>query len=95
MGRLLGYVREQGWVPQDLLEELDHLCEARKPWGHWKRPLHAGSLRVQALETVLGQLFEEEFGAVHERLLALEAHRSAVTSMRLYFGNYGRGPYEV
>ena len=47
------------------------------------------------MHTMLDQLFEEEFSAVHGCLLSQEAHRSAVTSMRLYFGNYGRGPYEV
>lgn len=95
MGKLLAHVREQGWIPDDLIAALDHLCEARKHWGHWKRPFHPGSLREQAVRTVLGQLVEEDVDAVHERLLSQEAHRGAVTAMRLYFGNYGRGPYEV
>lgn len=94
-GALLKYFRKQGWVPDDLLDELDHLCEARKPWGHWRRPLHKDSMHAKAAHIVLGQLFEEDFDDVHTRLLAQEAHRSAVIAMRLYFGNYGRGPYEA
>ena len=32
---------------------------------------------------------------LREQLLAREAHRSAVTALRLYFGDYAKGPFDA
>ena len=93
LGTLIDHVRKRDWVPAPLLDDVQALCEARKPWGHWREPFEPGSIQRRTIETLMGQLFEEDFETARERILAEEAHASARTAMRLYFGNYRGGPH--
>jgi hypothetical protein len=47
LGKIVSHVRKQGWVPSDVLAEVEVLCEARKPYGHWRRPFDPGTLGRQ------------------------------------------------
>lgn len=92
LGSLIDHVRTQDWVPSSLLDDVQTLCEVRKPWGHWREPFEPGSIQRRTIEA-MGQLQEGDFDSAREQLLAQEAHESAVTALRLYFGNYRGGPY--
>lgn len=94
LGTIVKYVRKQGWVPADVLDDVEVLCEARKPYGHWRRPFDPGTLGRQIADE-LEQGSDEDPFELRERILAREAHRSARTALRLYFGNYARGPFDA
>jgi len=95
LGRIVKHVREQGWVPVDVLDHVEVLCEARKPYGHWRRPFDPGT-PGRLIADELKQLPDDEDPLeLRERILAQEAHRSARTALRLYFGNYARGPFDA
>jgi hypothetical protein len=34
LGKLIGHVREQGWVEPQLLDQVAEVSELRKPFGH-------------------------------------------------------------
>lgn len=44
LGTIVKHVREKGWVPADVLDDVEVLCEARKPYGHWRRRFERGTL---------------------------------------------------
>lgn len=94
-GKLIGHVREQGWVPDELLDDASQLCEARKPYGHWRGPMDPGTLGRQVAEGMVTGDWGGDPLALRERLLSQEALRSARTALRLYYGDFGRGPFEV
>jgi hypothetical protein len=94
LGNLIKHIRSLGWVPDDLLDDAMEVCEVRKPFGHWRRPLDPGTpgRRVADQLHTNWDLDPEE---LEERLIAADAERAAVTALRLYLGGYGVGPYEV
>jgi len=47
LGTLIKHVRNQGRVPEDLLNEVNVLCEARKPYGHFRHPFDKGTIGRQ------------------------------------------------
>jgi hypothetical protein len=94
LGTLIAYVREQGWVPTDLLDAVNVLCEERKPYGHFRRPFDAGTIGRQVAEALADEGWLADPVAVRERLLSEAALRAARTTLRLYFGDYARGPFE-
>ena len=93
LGRLIRHIRQQGWVPDDLLDDVEVLCEARKPYGHWRRPLDPGTIGRQVAEALRQEGWEADPEAIRARILSQEALRSARTTMRLYFGDFARGPF--
>lgn len=94
LGTLSAHVRKQGWVPTDLLNDVDVLCEARKPYGHFRRPFDAGTIGRQVADALVEEGWEADPTAVRQRILSQEALRAARTTLRLYFGDYARGPFE-
>jgi hypothetical protein len=94
LGNLIKHIRSLGWVPDRLLDDAMDVCEVRKPFGHWRRPLDPGTpgRRVADQLHTNWELDPEE---LEERLIAADAERAAVTALRLYLGGYGVGPYEV
>jgi hypothetical protein len=46
------HVRTQGWVPKDVHDEVAVLCEARKPYGHFRRPVDAGTIGRDVAEAL-------------------------------------------
>ncbi len=94
LGTLIGHVREQGWVPTDLLDAVQVLCEARKPYGHFRRPFYKGTIGRQVADALVEEGWDADPMAVRQRILSEEALRSTRTTLRLYFGDYARGPFE-
>lgn len=94
LGTIVKHVREEGWVPVDVLDDVEVLCEARKPYGHWRRPFDPGTLGRHVADE-LEQFPDRDPLELREQLLAREAHRSAVTALRLYFGDYAKGPFDA
>ena len=86
---IIKYVREHGWVPDDVLDDVDVLCEARKPYGHWRQPFDAGTAGRQVGEALKANGWQSDPVEVRQRILSLEALRAARTTIRLYWGNYG------
>jgi len=95
LGKIVSHVRKQGWVPADVLAEVQVLCEARKPYGHWRRPFDPGTLGRQIADELQQEGSDEDPHELRERILAQEAHRSARTALRLYFGDYDKGPFDA
>ncbi len=95
LGEIIKHVRKQGWVPGDVLDDVDVLCEARKPWGHWRLPFDAGTIGRQVAEALEAEQWVSDPEVMRERLLSREALRAATTTLRLYFGDYARGPFDV
>jgi hypothetical protein len=94
LGRLIKHVRTQGWVPKDVLGEVAVLCEARKPYGHFRRPFEAGTIDRDVAEALKESGWEVDPMVVKQQILSRTAHHAAVTTMRLYFGDYARGPFD-
>jgi hypothetical protein len=94
LGTIVKHVRKQGWVPDDMLDDLEVLCEARKPYGHWRRPFDPGTLGRQIADELQKGRGVDPF-KLRERILAEEARRSATTALRLYFGDYAQGPFDI
>ncbi len=90
LGKLLGHVRKQGWIEADVLDDVAALSERRKPFGHWRRPLDPGTPGRRVLDQLIS---DDEPEWVTMRLLAEDARLAATTALRVYFGNYFRGPF--
>jgi hypothetical protein len=95
LGQLVEHVREQGWVPDDLLNDVQLLCEARKPYGHWRRPLDPATIGRLVGDALRQEGWEADPHELRARILSQEALRSARTTLRLYFGDFARGPFDV
>lgn len=95
LGTIIKHVREHGWVPADVLADVNVLCEARKPWGHWRLPFDAGTIGRQVADTLEESGWGEDPAEVRQRILSAEALRAATTALRLYLGNHPRGPFDV
>lgn len=96
LGAIIKHVREQGWVPTDALDDVDRLCEARKPWGHWRLPFDVGTIGWQVADTLdEAGGWGEDPAEVREQILSREALRASTTTLRLYLGNYGMGPFDT
>ncbi len=91
LGKLIGHVRRQGWIEPDVLDDVAALSERRKPFGHWRRPLDAGTPGRRMADSVMAGNDEPDELAM--RLLAGDAHAAATTALRVYFGNYFGGPF--
>ncbi len=83
-------MRRQGWIDPDVLDDVAALSERRKPFGHWRRPLDAGTPGRRVADSVMAG--NDEPDELTMRLLAGDAHAAATTALRVYFGNYFGGP---
>ncbi len=95
LGRIIKHVREQGWVPSDVLDDVETLCEARKPWGHWRLPFDVGTIGRQVGDALEASGWDADAAEIRQQILGVEALRAATTTLRLYLGNYGMGPFDV
>ena len=90
LGRLIEHVREQRWVESELLDDVAVVCELRKPFGHWRRPVDAGTVGRRMIDRLkVDPNTEPDLVA----LLAEDAAVAVTTALRLYFGNYFGGPF--
>lgn len=86
LGALVKYCRKAHLVTESLLDDVDVLCEERKPYGHWRGPLEEGSL-MKVVMDAQDQGDRTSPDAIMERHLADLAHRSTLTAMRVHFGD--------
>ncbi len=84
LGKLIGHVRRQGWIEPDVLDDVAALSERRKPFGHWRRPLAAGTPGRRMADSVTAG--NDEPDELTMRLLAGDAHAAVTTALRVYFG---------
>lgn len=91
LGALIGQLRKDRRVPADVLDAVTELCEARKPYGHWRLPFDPGTIgRAVAEALVAGD--DDDPTAIRERILSQNALQGVLAALRLYYGNYGWGP---
>ena len=90
LGRLLGEARKLDLLPPDLIDEVQGVADARKPYGHWRSAIHDESLlqRVRIEAEMTGNL---DRANLFERLVVRDATQAMLTTIRLYFGSYGLG----
>jgi hypothetical protein len=93
LGKLIKHVRTQGWVQEDVLDEVAVLCEARKPYGHFRRPFDAGTIGRDVAEALTRSGWEADPMVVRRHVLSRSAHHAAVTTLRLYFGGLRSRPF--
>ena len=93
LGALLGHVRQYGHVPADVLDAVEELCETRKPYGHWRLPFDPGTIGRAVADALMGGSSDDDATAIRERILSQNALQGALAALRLYYGNYGWGPY--
>ena len=85
-GSLIRYCREERLAEEGLLDQLEVLCEERKPFGHWREPLASGGL----LQIVLAAQKTGDPRSHHEVTeahLADLAYRSTRTALLAHFGD--------
>ena len=95
LGRIIDHIRQEGWVPAEVLDETAVLCEARKPYGHWRLPFDPGTIGREVADALDAKGWEADPTAIRERILSQKALHAALTALRLYFGDYGRGPFDA
>ena len=78
-----------------MLDDVDVLCETRKPYGHWRRPLDTGTIGRQVAEVLEAEGWDADPVAVQQRILSQKALHAATTALRLYLGDHGRGPFDL
>ncbi|MBZ5736068.1 hypothetical protein K8Z61_16355 [Nocardioides sp. TRM66260-LWL] len=84
LGWLIGHHREHGLVDADLLDQMQFVCDARKPFGHWRLPMGEGSLERVGYEAhVQGGHWRE----AQDVYVAKSAVLCAQTAIRTYFGD--------
>ena len=93
LGSYISHVRKAGRVPNEELDEVEWLCEARKPYGHWRLPLDSGTIGRAVAEALRAGMEDDPF-VIRERILSQNALRGARAALLLYFGDHARGPYE-
>jgi hypothetical protein len=93
LGALIGHVRQYGHVPADVLDAVEELCETRKPYGHWRLPFDPGTIGRAVADALMGGSSDDDATAIRERILSQNALQGALAALRLYYGNYGWGPY--
>lgn len=86
LGSLVRFCRKEELVNDALLDEVEVLCEERKPYGRWRGPLAEGSL-MKVVRDALDQGDRAAPDAIIERHLAALAYRSTLTAMRVHFGD--------
>jgi hypothetical protein len=92
LGALIDHIRNDGRVPADVLDAVEELCETRKPYGHWRLPFDQGTIG-RAVGDALLTGDQGDPRAIRERILSQNALQGALAALRLYYGNYGWGPY--
>lgn len=95
LGKLIAHVREHRWVEADLLDSVTELCEARKPYDHFRLPFDTGTKGRQVADALVDEGWDADPRAVQERILSAHAFRSARTTLHLYFGDHVRGPFQA
>lgn len=93
LGTIIKHVRKEGLVPDDLLDDVQTLCDARKPYGHWRRPFDPGTLG-RSVSEALRHDGDGDPLVIRERLLSQAALQAVTTALLLYFGGHGRGSWE-
>ena len=84
LGRLIEHHREHGLVPAELLDQMQYVCDARKPFGHWRLPMVEGSLERVGYEAHLhGGHWQE----AQDAYVAKAALLCTQTAVRVYFGD--------
>lgn len=84
LGRYISHLREHELAPDLLLDQAQSVCDARKPFGHWREPLDAGTLERIGFDAYARGQSREESQARHT---AQTAYLSARTAVRIYFGD--------
>lgn len=91
LGRLLGEATKHHLLPTDLIEAVQQVADARKPYGHWRSAVHDESLmnrvRVEHEQTE----GNTSYANLVQRLVVRDATQAMETTIRLYFGSYGLG----
>ena len=83
-GRLIEHRREHDLVTSALLDQTQYVCDARKPFGHWRLPLAEGSLDSVGYEAHLqGGHWQD----AQEAYAAEAAVLCTQTAIRVYFGD--------
>lgn len=86
LGRLISHCRDQRLVDPRLLDDVQTLCDERKPYGHWRQPLAEGALQRVVFDA-------QDRGDLRHPDLVIEDHlgdlalRSARTALRVHFGD--------
>ncbi len=75
--------------------EVNVLCEARKPWGHWRLPFDAGTIGRQVADTLEESGWGADPAEVRRRILSAEALRAVTTALRLFLGTHPKNPFDV
>lgn len=84
LGWLIEHHREEGLVVPSLLDQVQFVCDARKPFGHWRTPMEDGSLdRVGFDAHLQGDHWQE----AQEVYVAKSAVLCAQAAVRTYFGD--------
>jgi len=89
LGELLKHTG--AWLPPELLEDVQALCELRKPYGHWRRPLDPGTIQHSVVSELEARGWEADPEDLREELLSNQALLAARTATRLYWGGF-QGP---
>ena len=92
LGTLIEHVRKHALVSADLLNEVEVLCEARKPYGHWRLPFDPGTIGREVADALDEESWETDPEETRQRILSQKALHAATTALLLYFGDYARGP---
>jgi hypothetical protein len=93
MGPLIRHIRNANLVPSDLLDEVQVLCDRRKPLGHYRRPLAADTVARRVSNQLVLQDWDKDWDHVTQELLADDAAHAARTALALHFGDYFAGPF--
>jgi len=93
LGRIIGFIREKALVPDPLLDEVQVLCERRKPFGHWRRPLDDGTVGRRVSDAVASGGWAADPHVLTQHLVAEDAAHAARTALALYYGNYFMSPF--
>ncbi len=86
LGRLIAHCRDQHLVDPLLLDDVQTLCDERKPYGHWRQPLAEGALQRVVFDA-------QDRGDNRHPDLVIEDHlgdlalRSARTALRVHYGD--------
>ncbi|HET7328398.1 MAG TPA: hypothetical protein VFJ14_14055 [Nocardioidaceae bacterium] len=84
LGRLVAHFRDSNLADPNLLDQVQHVCDARKPFGHWRLPMDAGSLTKVGYDAYSAGGDCQEAQDVY---VAKTAFLCAQTAVRVHFGD--------
>ena len=89
LGRLINHLRVARLVRDELLDQVQWLCDERKPYGHWRRPLEPGALQRVVFDAQAAGITDHP-EVIKERHVAQLAFIAARTTLRIHFGDLSR-----